>query len=108
MLHDMTAISVQQKLQQAVQSHKAGNVADAERGYLQVLAMHPLHFDALRLLGALKAQAGDLESAERFLGAAIKANPQSPPAHSDYANLLLKLDRADEALAYCDKALALK
>ena len=46
-------------LDKAVQDHRAGRLAEAERGYNEVLAIDPEQPDALHLLGILLGAAGD-------------------------------------------------
>ena len=49
-------MNVYQTLQLAVSRHQAGNLADAEKLYRQVLAAEPNNSDAIHLLGVLAHQ----------------------------------------------------
>jgi tetratricopeptide (TPR) repeat protein len=96
-----------QALIQAVDLHRKGDLAQAERLYLQVLEARPDHFDALQMLGILRYQQKRLPEALSLLGAALQAKPDFPPALLSYGLVLDALERREEALASYDKALAL-
>jgi tetratricopeptide (TPR) repeat protein len=68
----------------------------------------PKNFDALHLLGLVKAQAGQMGEAHRLMAAALKVNGEAPDAWVNFANVLHALKRDGEALAALDKALALR
>ena len=97
-----------QALGKAVDFHRRGNLAEAERLYLQVLAAKPDHFDGLQMLGILRYQQRRLLDALALIGAALKENPKAPPALLNYGLVLDALTRREEALASYDKALALQ
>ena len=97
-----------QVLQQALAAHQSGNAADAERLYKRVLRAVPGQFDALHLLGVLKAERGFHQDADRLLRKALQANPHSPEALNNHANVLWSLKRLEEALASCERALAIR
>ena len=97
-----------QALEKAVDFHRCGNLAEAERLYLQLLAAKPDHFDGLQMLGILRYQQGRFPDALALIAAALKANPKSPPALLNYGLVLDALARREEALASYDKALALQ
>ena len=94
-------------LQQAVALHQQGRLAEAERAYLQVLAVAPQQFDALQLLGAIKIQQGHYAEGADLITQALRVNPVSARALLNLGFALLHLDRDGEALASFDKALAL-
>jgi predicted O-linked N-acetylglucosamine transferase (SPINDLY family) len=97
-----------QTLNQAVELHRQGDLARAERLYLQLLAARPDHFDALQMLGFLRYEQGRHLEALSSIGAALKANPNSPTGLLNYAVVLDTLRRHEEALGYYDRALAIK
>src|SRR4051794_31420070 len=66
---------MQNLLEQAVQHHQAGRLAQAEALYRQLLAANPKHADALNLMGVLAAQQGRSEEAIRWLHQAIAIHP---------------------------------
>jgi protein O-GlcNAc transferase len=94
-------------LAEAVQRHRAGDEAGAERLYKAVLAREPKRFDALYRLGFLYGQRGAFADAERTMGEAIALNPASADAQFLRGSALLKLKRDAEAVACLDCAVAL-
>jgi tetratricopeptide (TPR) repeat protein len=97
-----------QVLQEALSLHQQGRLRDAEKLYTRVLKAAPDNFDALHLLGLIKAQSGQMGEAYRLMSAALKINPNVPDVLINFANVLHGLKRDDEALASIDKALALR
>ena len=97
-----------QTLQAALQLHRQGRLAEAERLYAAILAKHPNDFDANHFLGALRLQQGRNDEALRLVGAALKAKRNSPLTLANYGLALERAGRIDEALAAYDKAIALK
>lgn len=81
---------------------------DAEKLYTRALKAAPDNFDALHLLGLIKAQNGQMGEAYRLMSAALKINPNAPDALVNFANVLHALKRDAEALTYLDKAIALR
>src|SRR5262249_58102202 len=94
-------------LHRARAAHQAGRLAEAEALYTQVLAGDKNHFDALHLLGVLKAQNGHYEEALRLFGQALKLNRRAPEALTNQGRALNALRRHEEALTSYDRALAL-
>ena len=97
-----------QAMQEAVQLHQQGQLRDAEKLYARVLKAAPDTFDALHLLGLVKAQSGHMGEAYRLMSAALKINPDAPDALMNLANVLHALKRDAEALGTLDKAAALR
>ncbi|HEY6832240.1 MAG TPA: tetratricopeptide repeat protein [Pseudolabrys sp.] len=97
-----------QTMNEAVTLHRQGKLREAEKLYARVLKAAPDNFDALHLLGLIKAQAGQMGEAYRLMSAALKITPQSPDAWGNFANVLHALKRDGEALDAIDKALALR
>ncbi len=95
-------------MQEAVGLHQQGRLREAEKLYARVLKAAPETFDALHLLGTLKAQSGQMGEAFRLISAALKLNPRASDALLNLANVLHALKRDDEALDCLDKALALR
>ena len=99
--------NIAQALQEAVALHRQGRLRAAEKLYARVLKAAPDNFDALHLLGSLKAQAGQMGDALRLISAATKINPRAPDALVNLANVLHALKRDADALDCLDKALAI-
>src|SRR5450631_2193811 len=97
-----------QVLDQAADLHRKGELAAAEGLYLQLLKVRPDDFEALQMLGFLRYEQGRFLEALSLLGAALQTRPAFPPALLNCAVVLEALGRREEALAYYDKALAIK
>jgi tetratricopeptide (TPR) repeat protein len=96
-----------QALNQALALHRQGQLRDAEKIYARVLKAAPDNFDALNLLGAIKARQGQFGEAQRLFAAAVKANPQAAPAWSNLGQAQYALKRPADALQSLDRARAL-
>ena len=94
-------------LVQALASHQAGRLAEAERLYRTVLETHPRQFDALHLLGLVHYQRGDCAEAVRLIDLALVAKPDVSAAHNSRAAALNGLKRFADAVGSCDRAIAL-
>ena len=95
-------------LQRASQLYAQGQWAEAEGLCRAFLQRQPDHPGALGLLGILLARTRRAEEAERMLGRAAAAMPDSAEAHTNHGNALRALGRYEEALACYERALALK
>ena len=92
----------------AVAAHRAGDVAEAERGYRQILATDSGHAGSLHLLGVVAAQSGRFGEAEALIGAALRADPANADALGDLGNVLRGLGRGEDAVRAYQAAVALK
>jgi protein O-GlcNAc transferase len=84
-------------IQQALQLHHAGRLAEAEALYRRVLAGEPQNVHALHLLGVLRAQLDDFEGSVTLLKQAA-ANGRSPHLYFHLAESLRLSERYEEAL----------
>lgn len=84
-----------------------GDAPAAEESYRRALGIDPLARIALQNLGGTLARLGRLEEACTAQAAFAAACADRPEAHHNHADALLALDRADEARAACQRALAL-
>jgi len=100
--------NIAQVMQEAVSLHQQGRLRDAEKLYARAIKASPQNFDALHLLGLIKAQTGQMGEAYRLMSAAVKIKPDAADALVNLANVLHALKRNEEALACLDKALALR
>jgi protein O-GlcNAc transferase len=96
----------QEILTEAVQLHQAGSLAEAERRYQEVLAVHPNQFDCLHMLGVIAHQVGRFDLAVDRIGQALAERPDDPQALSNLGNALKRQGRLDEAAASLRKAVA--
>src|SRR5450755_4738314 len=87
-----------QTMQDAVALHRQGRLREAEKLFARVLKAAPDTFDALHLLGTIKAQSGQMGEALRLISAALKIHPHASEALVNLANVLHALKRDDEAL----------
>jgi tetratricopeptide (TPR) repeat protein len=86
-------------LEAGLRHHRAGQLAEAERVYRQVLAMDASHADALHLLGAIAHQVGQHHIAVETIGKAIAIKPEIAAYHANLGTTLKALGRLDEAIA---------
>ncbi len=100
--------NIGQALQEAVTLQRQGRLREAEKIYARVLKAVPDQFDALNLLGTVKAQRGQAGEAYRLITAALKINPRAADAWVNLGFVLHTLKRDQEALESFDKALALQ
>jgi hypothetical protein len=96
-----------QSLNEALSLHRQGQLREAEKIYTRVLKAAPDNFDALNLLGSIKAQLGRMGEAHRLFLAAVKANARAPQGWSNLGQALRALKRPHDALECFDKARAL-
>lgn len=92
---------------QALEAHRRGNLAEAERLYLQAMASQPGAFAPRHLLGVLRAQQGRDAEALELIGQALTARPDAPEALLNYGNVLKKMRRHAEALDCYSRVTAL-
>jgi tetratricopeptide (TPR) repeat protein len=93
-----------QSFNEAVSLQRQGKLREAEKIFTRVLKAAPDHFDALNLLGAVKARLGRIGEAQRLFAAAVKVNPRVPSAWANLGQALHALKRNDEALECFNKA----
>src|SRR5438094_4157322 len=96
---------LQQTLMAAVQAHRAGNLAEAEKRYKQILAVDPRHVDALRLLGLVAQAVGKNDVAVELIRQALKFHPRSAEAWNDLAGVYTETGKSAEALEAFRKAI---
>jgi protein O-GlcNAc transferase len=107
-LSDNKDTALRQLFGRAVDHHRKGQLAEAERLYFQVLEARPRQAQAQHMLGVLRAQQGRLREAFELVGSAVKADPTCLAAVSDLGLILHKLGRHLEALATFDKVLRIE
>ena len=96
----------QEMLNQALNHHREGRLADAERLYRQILAREPSHPPALVHLALLAQATGRLHDARELLERAVVASPRDAQCHNNLGNVLRELGRLAEAEASYRAALA--
>ena len=84
-------------LQQAIAAHREGRLQDAERLYRAILQTQPNHPDANHNLGILAVAVGKPLEAVPFFKQAVEVNPQIEQFWLSYIDVLIKLERFEEA-----------
>ena len=97
--------NLQEILEAGLRQHQAGQLAEAERLYRQVLAMDASHADALHLLGVIANQVGRNDIAVELIGKAVEINPTVAVYHCNLGKALQDLGRRNDAVAAYNTAL---
>lgn len=79
--------------------HRKGKRSLAESIYRQVLDAEPDNSDVAQLYGLLLGENGDYEGAERMMRRSLVTAPGQPHVHNNLGNVLMKLERVDDAVA---------
>ena len=85
-----------------------GNLAEAEEGYLRLLALEPNNPQLRHPLGVLRAQQGRVSEALALLEGVLAQTPSDAGLLKDYAMVLAGAGRNEEALTMFDRALGLR
>lgn len=96
------------RLQQALQYHRAGRLQEARRMYERVLQADSRCAEALHLLGTLCGQQGNQSQALEWIDKAIAREPGNALYRKNAAVTLVQLGRPQEAVASYEKALELR
>jgi predicted O-linked N-acetylglucosamine transferase (SPINDLY family) len=97
-------MDIQQTLRSANSHRMAGNLAQAERLYQQILSQNPKNAEALHGLGMLMAQGGRIQQAVHLLRLAVDARPNSGEIQNDLGKLLIQIGQSDPAFECFKKA----
>jgi tetratricopeptide (TPR) repeat protein len=92
--------------------HERGDLAEAERLYLQILGAKPapsasVQFMVGHMLGIIRHQQGRHSEAIRLIGDALTIKPDSAEVQTVYAHVLQAAGRIEEAVDAYGKALAI-
>jgi tetratricopeptide (TPR) repeat protein len=93
-------------LQDGLDMHRRGAVADAAARYSQILKFEPKNIDALCLLGMACGQLKRFTEAVDLLRKAVKLAPKHAPAHNLLGSALKEIGRNEEALASFNRAIS--
>ena len=91
----------------ALEHHRAGRLAEAEKGYRAILQRAPQHADSLNLLGVIALQTGNVESAFELVQRAVALRPDAAACRNNLGQVLERLGREDEAAACYEAAIEL-
>jgi tetratricopeptide (TPR) repeat protein len=100
-----SAEHAKQLFEQALNMHQRGRLHEAEERYRAILRAYPEHPDCNHFLGVLRFQQGRNDEALKHISAALKLQPSNTAALANYALVLVRLGRLEQALASYDKAL---
>ncbi len=103
----MSELSADQAFALALEHHRAGRLAEAERDYREILRLEPQHADSLHLLGVIALQAGNLEAARALLQRAVDLRPDAAVCRNSLGQVFESLGRADEAARCYEAAIEL-
>jgi tetratricopeptide (TPR) repeat protein len=92
-------------LQEALDQHNRGQLADAIGTYNCVLTFDPNQGHALHYLGVALAQSGRCEEALKPLAKALQMQPNNGVAHNHYGNALAGVARYAEAIKSYERAI---
>jgi len=104
----MVQLTIQSAFDLAMQKHQAGNLAEAESLYRQIVAHQPGRADAYCNLAGVLRDRRDLDGAAAALQKALALRPNFPEAHNNLGNLLHEQGRTREAAAAYRQAAALR
>jgi predicted O-linked N-acetylglucosamine transferase (SPINDLY family) len=96
------------QLQTASAAYSAGDWKKAARICAEILEFRANHFEALHLLGIIKAQTRQLPEAAELLARAAAAAPNNATAHNSYGNVLRDLQQHGAAVESYDRALRIQ
>lgn len=86
-------------LDDIIELHRAGRLAEAEAGYRELLASNPEDAEVLHLLGILRGQSGDREEALQLVQRAIEHDPDRDVFQHTLGEMHLHAGRLDESEA---------
>lgn len=92
----------------AMQYHRAGILAEAERLYREVLQQQPTQPNALYSLGLLSHQAGNLEGAIALYQQALAAQPNFADVHNNLGAAFQQQGKLAAAITHYQSALRIK
>lgn len=101
-------LSLELLMQQGLEHHRAGRLAEAETLYHQILTHHPNNADTLHLLGHLCHQRGESHKAAEWISKAVAANPNQPVFLYNLSIIWIGLGNLPEAVHCLQKVLALQ
>jgi predicted O-linked N-acetylglucosamine transferase (SPINDLY family) len=99
--------SVDRAFARALEHHRTGRLAEAEKGYRAILQRAPQHADSLNLLGVIALQTGNVESAFALVQRAVALRPDAAPCRNNLGQVLERLGREDEAASCYEAAIEL-
>src|SRR4051794_15479562 len=105
----MTSQAIEQFISRGVQLQSAGQLAEAEQIYRQVLAQQPNNPFAMHYLGLIAHQIGRYDVAVDLIGRSIALHPAAPSFfYNNIGEALRMIGRNDDAVRAYQKAIELE
>ena len=101
-----TDSAVEPELIQATKLFRAGKIGRAEQLCRDFLKQNPANVNAIRLLAEIGIKVGVLDDAEKLLERCLELAPNFGLARLNFAHVLSKREKLEEALAQVDQLLA--
>jgi tetratricopeptide (TPR) repeat protein len=95
-------------LSTATNTHRSGDLVQAEAEYRGILTKLPNHPHALHMLGIIELQRGNALSAIDLIRRAIQVHPSHPEPWFNLGSALRAIQENDEAISAYQRAIALK
>ena len=105
---DIAAEIVQPGLDEALELHQQGQLAQAQALYTEILRNQPEHVDALHFLGLIAMQTKNFPKAVELIDKAIAVAPDFAEAYYNRGVALQELKQLDAAVASYDNAITFK
>jgi tetratricopeptide (TPR) repeat protein len=102
----VTSALASRLLQDGLDMHRRGAVAEAAARYSQILTFEPKNVDAICLLGVAKMELKGFAESVDLLRKAVKLAPKHAPAHNFLGTALKETGRTDAALASFNRAIS--
>src|SRR5260370_40558727 len=93
----MDSTSRAARLAIAMQTHQAGNLAEAEGCYRALLAEFPDDSDVTHFMGLIRFQAGASEGGLQLVERSLEIERENAHAWNNLGNMYMHLQRRDEA-----------
>ncbi|MBN9668803.1 tetratricopeptide repeat protein [Roseibium aggregatum] len=101
-------MNIEERLQEGISAHQAGDLETAQDAYLDVLRANPDHPDGLHFLGMLHFNAGHADNAIELISKSLEKNPNNAGAYNNLGNILKLGNRDEEALMSYVRAVELE
>ncbi|MEO5351701.1 MAG: tetratricopeptide repeat protein [Magnetococcus sp. XQGC-1] len=103
-----SAPTLETRMQEAMQQHRAGRLQEAEALYQQLLVDYPNHPDALHLMGYVCFQQGKPQLAAEWIEKAVALQPNQPIFLQNLGIIRAGLGRSQEAVDCFRRVLAIQ
>lgn len=104
---DSLAVGGRHHVREGGRLYKAGDLAGAERAYLQAIEADPENAGAHESLASILAARGEVSAALTHYREALRIEPDDARAHYETARLLLGSGRLEEAIQHLQQAVRL-